>query len=111
MGHDATICPDGGRGHRRCWKSTRSTWRSSICRCPQAQRLGRDRHIKTTVPETEVIISTGHGNMEEAIQALRRRRLDFLPKPCKLGKIAGVLKRVAEKQWPLTANLWRWNAV
>jgi DNA-binding NtrC family response regulator len=55
-------------------------------------------HIKKVSPETEVIISTGHGNMEEAIQALRRGAYDFLPKPCKLVTISSVLQRVAEKR-------------
>ena len=54
-------------------------------------------HLKRVSPDTEVIISTGHGSMEEAIQALRRGAYDFLPKPCKLFEIANVLKRVGEK--------------
>ena len=54
-------------------------------------------HLRKVSPDTEVIISTGHGSMEEAIQALRRGAYDFLPKPCKLFEIANVLKRMGEK--------------
>src|SRR5690606_7219087 len=54
--------------------------------------------IKQSSPETDVIIHTGHGSMEEAIQALRRGVYDFLPKPYKLFEIANVLNRVAEKR-------------
>jgi DNA-binding NtrC family response regulator len=55
-------------------------------------------HIKKVSPETEVIISTGHGDLEAAIQAIRRGAYDFLPKPCKLFEISAVLKRIAEKR-------------
>jgi DNA-binding NtrC family response regulator len=55
-------------------------------------------HLQAVAPETEIIISTGHGNMEDAIQALRRGAYDFLTKPTKLAMIASVLSRIAEKK-------------
>jgi DNA-binding NtrC family response regulator len=55
-------------------------------------------------PDTEIIISTGHGSMEEAIQAVRLGAYDFLPKPTKLAVIATVLNRVAEKRTLVNKN-------
>ena len=55
-------------------------------------------HLKRVSPETEFVISTGHGNMEEAIQAIRRGAWDFLPKPWQLFEIANVLQRLGEKR-------------
>jgi DNA-binding NtrC family response regulator len=61
-------------------------------------------HMKQVSPDTEIIISTGHGSMEEAIQAVRLGAYDFLPKPTKLAVIATVLNRVAEKRALVNKN-------
>ena len=55
-------------------------------------------HLQQVAPQTDVIISTGHGDMDDAIRALRLGAYDFLPKPCKLVTIANVLQRVANKR-------------
>ncbi len=55
-------------------------------------------HLEKVAPETEFVISTGHGNMEEAIQAIRRGAYDFLPKPWQLFEIANVLKKIADRR-------------
>ena len=60
------------------------------------------QHLKKTCPETDVIIHTGHGDIDDAIQAVRMGAYDFLRKPCTLVEIANVLSRVAEKK--LLAN-------
>src|SRR5690606_996942 len=54
-------------------------------------------HLRKVAPGTEFVISTGHGDMNEAIQALRKGAYDFLPKPCKLFEIANVLQRIGDK--------------
>ena len=50
-------------------------------------------HIKQVSPETFVIIHTGHGDMQQAIKAVRHRANDFLNKPCKLLDIQQALAR------------------
>ena len=55
-------------------------------------------HIKQVSPETRVVIHTAHGNLDEAVTAIRRGANDFLQKPCKLVDIATVLNRVVEAQ-------------
>ena len=44
-------------------------------------------------PEMSVVIITGHGNMETAIQALRMGAADFLPKPIKLLELDAVVEK------------------
>ncbi|MBI2506056.1 MAG: sigma-54-dependent Fis family transcriptional regulator, partial [Candidatus Latescibacteria bacterium] len=46
-------------------------------------------------PELSVVIITGHGNMEVAVQALRLGAADFLCKPIRLLELDGVLAKVA----------------
>src|SRR5260370_10821039 len=97
MGHEATICEDGKTEIAAVEKNT---FDAAIVDLKMPGLSGWDvvALLRATSPETEVIISTGHGNMEDAIQALRRGVYDFLTKPTKLAAIASVLQRVADKR-------------
>ncbi|MBI1348573.1 response regulator [bacterium] len=97
MGHDVTICEDG---HAALRTLETQTFDAAIVDLRMPGPSGWDviDHIKKVSPETEVVISTGHGDMDAAIQAVRRGAYDFLPKPCKLFEIAAVLKRIADKR-------------
>lgn len=97
MGHDVTICEDGEAALKAL---DRHTFDAAIVdlRMPGISGWDVIDHIKKVSPETEVIISTGHGDLEAAIQAVRKGACDFLPKPCKLFEIAAVLKRIADKR-------------
>lgn len=97
MGHDVVLCEDGQAALKAL---ERQTFDAAIVDLRMPGLSGWDviDHIKKVSPETEVIISTGHGDLEAAIQAIRRGAYDFLPKPCKLFEISAVLKRIAEKR-------------
>lgn len=97
MGHDVVICEDGQAALKAL---DEHTFDAAIVDLRMPGLSGWDviDHIKKVSPETEVVISTGHGDMEAAIQAVRRGAYDFLPKPCKLYEIAAVLKRIGEKR-------------
>ena len=51
------------------------------------------RLIREEFPDVEVIIVTGHGDMESAVQALRYGALDFFNKPLHLKQLEGALLR------------------
>jgi len=97
MGHKVVICEDGQAALDAVKKQTFDV---AIVDLKMPGLSGWDvfDHLKEVSPETEVIISTGHGSMDEAIQALRKGAYDFLPKPCQLFEIANVLQRVGEKR-------------
>lgn len=96
MGHQVTFCADGEKAIAAI---DRQSFDAAIIdlRMPGIDGWGVVDHLRKVSPETEFVISTGHGNMEEAIQALRKGAYDFLPKPCKLFEIANVLQRIGEK--------------
>ncbi len=50
--------------------------------------------IKEYRPETEVVIVTGHGSMESAIQAMKTGSYDYLQKPFKLDVLKIVIDRI-----------------
>ncbi|MCA9065153.1 MAG: sigma-54-dependent Fis family transcriptional regulator [Planctomycetaceae bacterium] len=61
-------------------------------------------YLRDNAPETEYVISTGHGSMDDAIRAIRLGAYDFLPKPVSLFEIASVLDRIGEKKSLLNKN-------
>ena len=54
--------------------------------------------IKEHRPETEVIIVTGYGTIESAIEALKMGSYDYLQKPIKLERLEVLIKRIIEKK-------------
>jgi DNA-binding NtrC family response regulator len=97
MGHETTICEDGQTAIAAIDKNSFDVAIVDL-RMPGLSGWDVVGHIRTVSPETEIIISTGHGNMDDAIQALRRGVYDFLTKPTKLAVIASILARVADKR-------------
>jgi signal transduction histidine kinase len=55
------------------------------------------RRIKQENPETEVLMITGHGDMDLAIRSLKHEASDFLTKPINIDILEIALKRVADK--------------
>ena len=49
-------------------------------------------------PETEVIIVTGYGTIDSAIEALKRGSYDYLQKPIKFERLKLLIDRIAEKK-------------
>jgi len=55
------------------------------------------KRIKQTAPETEVIMITGHGELDLAIQSIQHDAVDFVTKPIRDEVLAIALKRAREK--------------
>ena len=53
------------------------------------------RQVKERHPETQVIIVTGHGNVDMAVDALKFGAIDFLQKPVEKDKFDEAVKRAA----------------
>ena len=103
MGHDLTVCEDG-ESALKMLENNRFDVAIVDLRMPGLSGWDVMDHIKKISPDTEVVISTGHGNMDVVIQAIRKGAFDFLPKPWKLVQIAHTLKRVVDKRLLLNKN-------
>ncbi|MEI6540418.1 MAG: sigma-54 dependent transcriptional regulator [Planctomycetota bacterium] len=53
-------------------------------------------YLREHSPETVSVISTGHGDRDDAIRAIRMGAYDFLPKPVSLFEIMNVLDRIGQ---------------
>lgn len=55
------------------------------------------KEIKRTAPRTEVIVITGHGDMDLVVQALNLDATDFINKPIKRTALDAALRRACER--------------
>jgi DNA-binding NtrC family response regulator len=97
LGYDVTICESGEAAIAALDKHSFDVVVSDL-RMPGKSGWDVVEHLEKVAPETEFVISTGHGNMDEAIQAIRRGAYDFLPKPWQLFDLANVLKKVTDRR-------------
>lgn len=65
---------------------------------PQVTGIELLSAIKEYRPETEVIIVTGHGTMETAIQAMKIGSYDYLQKPFKLEILKLIIDKIIEEK-------------
>lgn len=66
-------------------------------RMPGMDGLELLRHIKAENPETEVILVTGHGDMDVAVEGLKLDACDFITKPIGPDVLEIALRRAEEK--------------
>src|SRR5574337_16216 len=62
------------------------------------------RHIRDSGTSAEVVILTGHPDVDSAIQAMKLGAYDYLTKPFKLAELEEVLRRAAERKRLRTEN-------
>jgi two-component system, NtrC family, response regulator AtoC len=97
LGHDVTECMDSSEA-LKLYKSEPFPLVISDIRMPGIDGIELSRFIKQ-LPEsifTDIILITGYGNMDSAIQALRAGAYDFLLKPIDVEELASIVARVEE---------------
>lgn len=65
---------------------------------PEISGMDLLQQIKKISPETEVIIVSGFGTIESAIQAMKLGSYDFLQKPINFDRFKILIERIIEKQ-------------
>ena len=60
--------------------------------------------IKVLQPDLQVIMLTGHGTIESAIEAMKLGAYDYLTKPCNLSELELTLQKAMEKRALLIEN-------
>lgn len=105
LGHAVTACGDASAALKVCRNHSFEMVLSDI-QMPGRTGIELVRDIKelslTTPPD--VVLYTGHADLELAIGALRAGAYDYLTKPINLEELAAVLDRVAEHQVLLHEN-------
>ncbi len=65
---------------------------------PEISGLDLLKSVKEASPATEVIIVTGYGTIESAIEALKRGSYDYLQKPINFERLKILIDRIIEKK-------------
>ena len=65
---------------------------------PEISGLDLLKTVKEASPSTEVIIVTGYGTIESAIEALKRGSYDYLQKPINFERLKILIDRIIEKR-------------
>jgi DNA-binding NtrC family response regulator len=67
-------------------------------RLPGIDGLETLRTLRTRYPSVEVIMLTGHGSIDTAIEAIREGAFDYATKPCPLDEITIRIQRAIERR-------------
>jgi DNA-binding NtrC family response regulator len=67
-------------------------------RLPDASGLDVLQKIRAKAPSTDVIMLTGHGTIDTAIESVRMGAFDYVAKPCPLDDLEVRIRRALERQ-------------
>ncbi|MBU2547040.1 MAG: response regulator [Proteobacteria bacterium] len=96
MGYRVLTAENGEEGWRIFQSETPPIIITDI-KMPDIDGVELLRRIKGHDPDAEVIMITGHGDMDVAIESFQRQATDFITKPINVDALETALKRVSEK--------------
>lgn len=105
LGHQPTICPTAEEALDACSRQPFPLVVTDL-RLPGISGLELLQRLKATdaMATSDIVILTGHGDMETAIEALRSGAYDYLNKPINARELAALVDRSAEHQALLEEN-------
>ncbi|MCE5271567.1 sigma-54 dependent transcriptional regulator [bacterium] len=106
LGHSVISCEDGIQACE-CFSKDPTPLVISDFRMPGCNGIELLKRIKSTPAGelTDVVLITGHGDLDTAIAALRGGAYDYLRKPINLLELTAVVQRVLEHQRLLRDNI------
>ena len=97
-GFEVITAEDGGKGVE-IFKREKPPIVITDIKMPGIDGLEVLKEIKKLDPDTRVIVITGHGDMESAIESLKLEASDFINKPVKDDALMVAIKRAQEILW------------
>jgi two-component system, NtrC family, response regulator HydG len=97
FGYEVLLAEDGQQGLDRLREGEVHLLLADL----QMPKLGGQELLKAAkaiAPNVEVIVITGHGTVEDAVEAMKEGAYDFITKPFKRVQLEQTIRRAAEKQ-------------
>ena len=95
-GFEVSTAFDGAAGVASVEKSERFDVVLLDVKMPGMDGIEALRKIKEASPDTEVVMLTGHANVETGIAAMREGALDYLMKPCDIEDLVAKINEAHE---------------
>ncbi len=97
LGYDAEAVGDGQAGLDRLRQGGVHILLADL-KMPKLSGQELLKAAKAIAPDIEVIVITGHGTVEDAVEAMKEGAYDFITKPFKRVQIEKTITKAAEKQ-------------
>ncbi|MCF6158302.1 MAG: sigma-54-dependent Fis family transcriptional regulator [wastewater metagenome] len=97
MGYHVTCCASGEETVKNIQERDFDTVILDI-NMPDMDGIETLKRVKDVDPTTEVIILTGQGSIENAVQAIKLGAYDYLTKPCRLIELDVLVQKALEKR-------------
>jgi len=107
-GYEVVIAEDGEKGIEAFQREKPHIVLTDI-KMPGIDGIEVLKQIKGLYPDTQVIVITGHGDMQSAVEALQLDASDFINKPITDDELSIALKRAENILW-LKKNLREYTA-
>ncbi|MCP3873349.1 MAG: response regulator [Desulfobacteraceae bacterium] len=105
-GHHVFLSPDGESGLNTFIQENPEIVITDI-KMPGIDGIELLKRIKNLNPETEVIMITGHGDMDLAVKSLKYEAADFITKPIDIVDLESAIKK-AQDRISITQNISRY---
>jgi two-component system response regulator HydG len=96
VGYECAVATTGSRGARRIEQEDWDVILTDL-KMPDMDGLAILRKAKQELPESEVVVITGHGDVKTAVEAMKAGAANFLEKPVNLAELRATVDRAAER--------------
>jgi two-component system response regulator HydG len=100
----AVVPAEDGTAALEALRRTRVDLLVADLRMPGLDGLELLRAAKLLAPETEIVVISGHGTVEEAVEAMKEGAYDFLTKPFDRGALIRTVRQALERRALILEN-------
>jgi two-component system response regulator HydG len=103
VGFDCDVVTSGGEGAKRIENDEYDVVLTDL-RMSGVDGLAILRKARQHLPEAEVVVITGHGDVKTAVEAIKEGAANYLTKPVDLVELRAIVTRAAERRRLARAN-------
>jgi len=104
VGYECVVASSGSAGAKKIEKEDFDVILTDL-RMEDMDGLAILRKAKQELPDAEVVVITGHGDVKTAVEAIKEGAANYLTKPVDLGELRAIVDKVAERLRLARANL------
>src|SRR5712692_9670697 len=96
VGYQCLIATSGSEGAKRLEKDEPDVILTDL-KMEDMDGLAILRKAKQELPDAEVVVITGHGDVQTAVEAMKAGAANYLTKPVDMGELRAIVDKVAER--------------